>query len=362
MEFKSSKNKDNPNPGAADNKGGQNVSLVILLVLVGGFAYVYFFTGLIKPLEVRKPVEPPAPQVVKKPIPAREGETAKAGAPAAPGSKKGEAAPPTSKPEPPKVAQEIPATVPQVKEANKPKEEAKKPEAAKPSEKKPLPAKVEKRDQKPVAAKPEEKKQPPVEKKQPIAEKKVVAVKKPVENEKAADGKAADKKPVAKSDKKTGDETDKASSGRWTVIVGSYQLEDALAADLARVRKVGLEAAVQPVARKKAQMKRLFLAEYGDLAAAKAELEKLKHHTSDAFVIEQGGKHAVFAGSYLLDERASSEKERLAAAGFSLTLKRAEVPIPSKRLTAGTFGDKISAEAAMKKLKSVGIKASLSRQ
>ncbi len=244
----------------------------------------------------------------------------------------------------------------------KPKEEVKKPEAAKPSEKKPLPPVAEKRDQKPVAAKPEEKKQAQVEKKQPVADKKVVAEKKSVEKEKGVDGKPMAKKAAAKPEKKAGVEADKATSGRWTVIVGSYQLEDALAVDLARVKKAGLDAAILPGSRKSAKMNRLFLAEYSDKAAAKAELEKLKRHTSDAFIIDNDGKHAVYAGSYLLDERASAEKERLAAAGFPLTVKRAEVPIPTKRLAAGTFADKKSAEAAQKKLMGVGLKASLSRQ
>jgi cell division protein FtsN len=87
----------------------------------------------------------------------------------------------------------------------------------------------------------------------------------------------------------------------------------------------------------------------------------LKQHTSDAFILEQGGKFAVYAGSYLLTERADSEKERLAAAGIKLTIKHAEVSIPAKYLTAGTFSDKKAADAAVKKLKGIGFKATLSQ-
>lgn len=363
MDFKFSKDLEESSNQAVDgSKGNQNVLLVVLLVLVGGFAYVYFFTGLIKPLKVQKPVEVQVPQVVKKPIPSRDGEPVKVGAAAAPEMKKEVAVPSAGKPEPPKVVQLSPAVAPVAKEAPKPKEEPKKPEPSKPAVKKPMPVLAEKPEQKPAAAKGDGKAAAPVEKKQPVAvEKKDATAKKIIDKEKAAGGEVKAKKTVAKSEKKPAAGTGQVSSGRWTVMVGSYLLEDALAVDLVRVRKAGLEAAVIPGARKKAQMNRLFLAEYGDRSAAQAELDKIRRHTSDAFIMDHGGKHAVYAGSYLLNERALSEKERLAAAGFSLTLKRAEVAIPSKILTAGTFSDKKTAEAALKKLKAAGVKASLSK-
>jgi cell division protein FtsN len=72
--------------------------------------------------------------------------------------------------------------------------------------------------------------------------------------------------------------------------------------------------------------------------------------------------HSVYAGSYLLDSRASSEKERLAAAGFSLTLKRVDVSVPTKNLTAGSFTEKSAAEQALKKLRAADVKATVTRQ
>lgn len=109
-------------------------------------------------------------------------------------------------------------------------------------------------------------------------------------------------------------------------------------------------------------MHRLFLAQFDDRAAAQGELDKLNKLTSDAFILEHGGKHTVYAGSYLLDSRAASEKERLAAAGFALTIKKADVAIPSKRLCAGIYHDKSAADAAAKKLKNAGIKDVLVHQ
>lgn len=356
MDFKFSKDAENsPKQAASGDKGRQNILLIVLLVLVAGLGYVYFFTGLLKPQEPQKPAETPPPQVVKKALPPREGEAPKPAAPAAPDAKTGQAVPP--KPEPAKVAQTAPGAAPAVKEAPKPKEAPKKAEPAAAPQKKPLPAVTEKKEQKPAPAKAETKKQPPVEKKQPVVVEKKGAPA-PVAGKKAA----VVKKPAVKQQKKPAVETVEAGAGRWTVVVGNYLLEDALATDLIRVRKAGLEASVQAGARKKSTMNRLLLGEYADKDTARAQLDKLKKHTSDAFIIEHGGKQAVYAGSYLLDARAASEKERLAADGFSLTVKRAEVAIPSRLLTAGTYSDKKGGEAVLKKLKDAGLKGTLVRQ
>ena len=358
MDFKFSKDTGgSPKQAAGGEKGRQNILLVVLLVLVGGFAYLYFFTGLIRPQEEQKPVVAPPPQVVKKPLPSREGEEAvKAVTGVAPGAKSEAPAPAPAMPVPPKVSQAVPVS-PSAREAAKPKEEAGKPAPAKPAEKKAPPAPPEKTPQKQVVAKAGEKKPAQAEKKQPA-----VAQKKAVSAAPAEKKEVATKKPAAKAVKKAVSVPREASGGRWRVVVGNYLLEDAMAADMVRVRKAGLEAAVQPGAKRKAPMNRLLLGEYDDRVVARAELDKLKRYTSDAFIIEHNGKFAVYAGSYLLDARAMSEKERLAAAGFTLALKRTEVAIPSKLLTAGTFSDKKTAEAALKKLKAAGLKASLSRQ
>jgi cell division protein FtsN len=145
------------------------------------------------------------------------------------------------------------------------------------------------------------------------------------------------------------------------IIVGDYVLEEALSVDLGRVRKSGLEPIVTPGSRKKAAMNRLFVSEYNNRASAQATLEKLKQLTSDAFVMQQGGTFAVYAGSYLKSEAASSEKERLKAAGVTTTLKRLDLTIPSQTLTVGPFASKKAADAARGKLQGSGLKVTLSQ-
>ena len=80
MDFKFSKeSSDSQQHEAPGEKKNQSALLVLLLILVGGFTYIYFLTALIKPLETEKSVEAPAPapQVVKIPLPPRDGESAK---------------------------------------------------------------------------------------------------------------------------------------------------------------------------------------------------------------------------------------------------------------------------------------------
>ena len=342
MDFKPSNN-------TTAEKNKQNMLLVVLLILVAAFAYLYFFTGLIKPQEAQKSTETPAPQVIKMPLPPRTtaataptGETA-----GAPRAKKNTVA--SAKPEPRKVA-EVPPT-------------PKKPEPAKPSKAAPPEKKPVTPEKKGAAPEAKEAKTAAAKQQPALAVNKPAALK---ENEKVA--KAAVKVPAGPSGtaKKPLHDKEKTKAvpegkGPWTVVVGSYVLEDAMASDLARVRGAGLEAAVKEGGRRKTAMNRLLADEYPTRDEAQKKLDTLKKHTSDAFILEQGGKFSVYAGSYLLTERADSEKERLAAAGIMLAIRHADVSIPAKLLTAGTFCDKKAADSAVKKLKGIGFKASLSR-
>ena len=314
MDIKFSSASGNSQQEVPAEKKKQGPLVLLLLILIGGFAYLYFFTGVIKPQEAQKPAEAPvtAAQVVKMPLPPRSAADA-------PQKEQSAAAGESPKSAVPAV---VAVTVPAVKPAAAPPAPAK-PVAA------PAPAKPAAAPVKPAAA--------PVK---PAA--------------------AANKKQSAAAVPK-GEVNKPAAGGPWSIIVGDYVLEEALAADLGRVRKSGLEPVVKPGSRKKSAMNRLFVSEFNDRASAQVALEKLKRHTSDAFVMEQGGKFAVYAGSYLKNEAADSEKERLKSAGFSTTLKRMELSIPSQTLAVGPFTSKKAADAARDKLQRAGLKVTLSQ-
>lgn len=353
MDFKFSKESgDSQHQEAPGDKKKQSALLVLLLILVGGFTYIYFFTGLIKSQEAHKPVEVPAaaPQIVKIPLPPRDGDSAKSEVDKAPdkaGNLKATVTVPVTaakpaalpvKPAPVTATKPAPAPV-------KPKEELKKAEAIKPADKKPLPVSVpDKMAVKTVTAKSEEKKHS-ADKKSPPA-------------------KDSKRKPVSDDQAKaeTVIKAKRISAGSWSVVAGNYVLEEALSADMGRVRKAGFEPIIKPSIRKKTAMNRLLVSEFNNRAAAQSTMEKLKHHTSDAFIIEQGGKFALYAGSYLQSDAANAEKERLKAAGISATLKHADIAIPSQSLSVGPFKSKQAAEVALDKLKSAGIKAALSQK
>jgi len=336
---------------------------VLCLMLLSG---VVSCTENNAPQQEQKPVEAPATPVVKMSLPKHGEQVVKSDAPLESADKKDAA---TATPEARKSAQPAApgAAVPAVKGAAKQKEEPKKPGTPQPGEKKALPAKEGVKDQKALAhAKIEAKKPAAVGVKPPA-----VAVKKDVSvagaESKGTDAKKtlnkqmmpATSKIAATGEKKAHSAAGKVTARSWTLVVGTYLSEDFMGPDLVKVRKAGLDAAVQPGPRKKSTMNRLFLSEYDNRSAAQSELDKLKLQTADAFILDHGAKHAVYAGSYLLADRAASEKERLAAAGFSLTLKRADVAIPTKRLIAGSFSDRKAAEEALKKLLEAGLKATL---
>ena len=320
MDIKFSSASENSQQRAPAEKKKQGPLVLLLLILIGGFTYLYFFTGVIKPQEAQKAAEAPAtvPQVVKMPLPPRSAADA-------PQKEQSAATGESPKSAVPAV---VAVTVPAVKPVAAP------PASAKPAA---APAKPAAAPAKPVAA-PAKPAASPVK---PAA--------------------AANKKPSAAAVVPKGEVKKPAVGGPWSIVVGDYVLEEALAADLGRVRKSGLEPVVKPGSRKKSVMNRLFVSEFNDRASAQVTLEKLKRHTSDAFVMEQGGKFAVYAGSYLKNEAADSEKERLKSAGFSTTLKRMELSIPSQTLAVGPFTSKKAADAARGKLQRAGLKVTLSQ-
>ncbi|MDD2309996.1 MAG: SPOR domain-containing protein [Desulfuromonadaceae bacterium] len=302
---------DSPPQGTAGEKKNQRALLLLLLILVGGFAYLYFFTDLIKPLEVQKSAEgtAPAPQIIKMPLPPREGE-----------------------PVQPDGTMPVKTEAPQAAAA---------PPAAPAIKPVPAPAKLKEEPKKIATTKPSDITLQPV----PV---KIKAA------HKAAITKVAGKKPAAKAKS--------SSADSWSLTVGNYVLEEAMSADMAHIRKAGFVPTIKPATRKRTTMSRLLVSEFGNRAEAQSTLGKLKHYTSDAFVIEQDGKFAVYAGSYLQTEVVNSEKERLRGAGIATTVRHAEIAIPSNTLSIGPFKSRKTADAALGRLKRAGIKATLSRQ
>jgi hypothetical protein len=320
-------------PAQPQEKGRQTGMVVLLLLLLGGFGYLYFFTGLIRPQE-QPPAPQPPPQVVKQPLPARDAtpaETEKtaeqkvpakpsAVVPAAPDAK------PVQKPADTKVAAAPPA---------------------KPEEKKPVPAKP--------AAKPE-----PVKTAVAPVTKKAEQLK-PAAPAKQPEKNTAEAKPVQSKQVEPARKAAIApkKNGPWTVVAGLYVVEEVLAEDLLKVKKAGFTPFMASGPKRPVAMNRLFYAEYGSKEEARQAVEKLQRTTGSGFSIQRGDKHEVYAGSYAVLSGAQAEQQRLAAAGVKVSIKKVQVPLASRKLTAGTFTDRKAAGDAVKKLKAAGVSAAV---
>lgn len=309
-------------------KGRQTGMVLLLLLLLGGFGYLYFFTGLIRPQE-QPPAPQPPPQVAKQPLPARDAVPADA---AKTVEQKAQAVPPAPAPSAPAVAK--PADT-KATGASVPKVDEKKPAPAKPAVKpEPVKAAVAPATKKAETAKPAA----PVKQ----AEKSTAEVTPAPSKQTEALRKAA------LAPKK---------HGPWTVVAGLYVVEELLAADMTKVKNAGLTPLMTSGPKRPVAMNRLLYAEYGSKEEAGQAVEKLQRTAGSGFSMQRGDKYEVYAGSYAVLSGARAEQQRLAAAGVKVTIKKSQVPLASRKLTAGTFTDRKAADDALKKLKSAGVSA-----
>ena len=330
MEFKfNNETTEGETPVQPQEKGRQTGLLVLLVLLLGGFGYLYFFTGLIRPQE--QPPAPQPPQVVKQPLPARD--AAPAEPPKSAEQKAQATSPPAASPVPAAPAAKAVTKSADSKVAAAP---VAKPEEKKPASVKPEPAKS--------ASTPAAKKPEPVKPALPAKQTEKAAVTPKAVPQKTA---APVRKAVAAPKK----------NGPWTVVAGLYVVEETLAADLPKVKKAGLTPLMTSGPKRPVSMHRLFYNEYADKDKARQAVEMLRSKAGDGFSVQRGDKHEVYAGSYAVQSGARSEQQRLAAAGINVTIRKSQVPLASRKLTAGTFTDRKAAEEALKKLKGAGIAA-----
>lgn len=141
--------------------------------------------------------------------------------------------------------------------------------------------------------------------------------------------------------------------------IGEYVLEKKMRAAEAKLKKL----AVTPVERHKMHktepMHRLYYAEFNDHESAVADLKKLHKIAPDAFLLKEGEKFVIYAGSYYSEGKAAIEQDRLFDKGVKLVLKKAEVGVPVTVLTAGSFAGKDEALKAVARLKKAGISATV---
>lgn len=312
--------------------GKNRGALLVLLILVGGFAYLYFFTSLIVPHEVPPAVTPVGAPEVKQSMPPKLPAQTPVGAPVAPDAKKAAevkpvpAAAPAQTVKPAAVAAPSPAAVkpaaaPQAvaKPATPPAPAAAKKEVAAPHKNEPKAVKAV--EQK--SAKPSQKKAEPKAGKAPAA----TAVKT-----------VARKKPES-----------------YTIVVGEFPSGEEAAAAEAKLAKLGMKPAARQETKKTRNMHRLYFGAYTDYEAYSAALDKLRQAAKGAFGIEKDGKYSLYAGSFSSKERAEKEKKDLLAKGFTLQVQQVVLSLSTVRITVGQFSAKADADRAAAKMKGEGL-------
>ncbi|MBT1074629.1 SPOR domain-containing protein [Geobacter grbiciae] len=357
-------------PGDTSSKGGGSntrLLLLVLLLLVAVFGYLFYFTDIIKPRQEVQAPAPVQPSQVKQPIPPRPAEQPAGVAPVEPAKPAAVSPPAAGQPEPAKVAQEQkapekakaepPAPVksavpPTKKEQPKPAEPAKAP-VAKKEQPKPVKAPVEAK-QKALQAKPDDKQKAAASSK----EAKHAA---PVKPKAAAARKVAKKAVAGKSGAKASSVKASAApvAGEYTLRIGEYVVPSAMEKDNAKVREAGLTPVVKEGNRKKEPMIRLLFGEFADQETARKELQKLRDATVEGFILNEGGKYRVYAGSYFVKARATQEQQRLEALGYKLTFRKANVSVPVLLLTAGKYGSRAEALKDVSRLKKRGLSAAV---
>jgi outer membrane biosynthesis protein TonB len=320
---KSSSDIDEPR---SDNAGKNKVSLLILLLLVGAFVYLYFFTSLIVPHQAVAPKPPAATPEVKQNMPPRPAET---GTPAAADTKKPEEAKPAA------AVPAIPAAPP-----------AAKPAAPAPAAAKPAPAPP------PAAAKTVPPAPAPVKKAEaPPA--KAVEAKPPVKKEEPKSAKAAATAEPAKTG--AAEKPLKRKEAAYVLAVGEFPAWPEVAAAEAKLEKHGVKPILKQVSQKGREMHRLYVNSFSDYDAYAAELENVKRVAAGSFGIEKDGTYSVYAGSYSSSVLAQQEIKRLQGKGIKTTIQKTVFPGTLIKVTAGLFTTKAAADKAAAALAKDGL-------
>jgi len=349
-------------PGEKTSKGGGGNSrllLLVLLLLVAVFGYLFYFTDLIKPRQEAQAPAPVQPSQVKQPIPPK--------LPICPT--------PVLLPKPRRPLYAPPTTVqmnrrgwfrskrrlkrpnpsrrsPEAAKAAKPEVPAAKKEQPKAAESAKVQVDAKQKAASPPATTKEVKKSVPTQEKPKTA--KGEEVKKAASKKDVAGGAVAKARSTVKASAAPKPAVMKRA-GEYTLRIGEYVVPTAMEKDKVKVREAGLTPVVKQGVKKKEPMIRLFFGEFADQETARKELQRLHDATVEGFVLKEGGAYQVYAGSYFAKDLAIKEQERLAGLGFRLTLRKANVPVPTVLLTAGKYGSREEAFKDAARLKKKGL-------
>jgi hypothetical protein len=145
-------------------------------------------------------------------------------------------------------------------------------------------------------------------------------------------------------------------AGDYTLSAGAFAMQSSVDGVSKKIRKLGYEPQVTEIKRK-VEMTRLLVGVYSP-DVAQQKLREVKKVSSGGFSLNKGAKTAVYAGSFLvLDKARVFADTTLSKNGIRVTEEPVKVDRPLQRVTFGSFATREDAAAASKKVVGKGLEA-----
>lgn len=150
-----------------------------------------------------------------------------------------------------------------------------------------------------------------------------------------------------------------AAGPKYRILAGAFLQHSHLTDAERRIEGLGYPVRVVPVKRRMS-MTRLKLGTY-PAAEARSRLAELQAAAPEAFLVAEGGKLAVYAGSFSSPQQARSAAAELLAQGWEVRESAAEVEVSLQQLSCGPFTGYSSAKSAAERIRDAGLAAMVIR-
>jgi cell division protein FtsN len=141
----------------------------------------------------------------------------------------------------------------------------------------------------------------------------------------------------------------------YTVLAGLYRRQSGLEKAEKVIRNLGFQPEVVTLTEEK-EMIRLLVGTF-PRDEAQTRLAALRTEVPDAFLLGQGDRASIYAGSFSSAEYARQQAARLAGKGIETGTEVVRVPITGYRISFGVFADRDAARKAAERAAAGGLEA-----
>ena len=146
------------------------------------------------------------------------------------------------------------------------------------------------------------------------------------------------------------------AAGDYTLSAGAFVMQSSVDGVVKKIRKLGYEPKISKIKRQ-IEMTRLLVGVYPSNEATK-KLSEIKKVSSGAFILNKGSQTAVYAGSFLVLDRARVYADTtLSKNGIKVTEETAMVDRTLQRVTFGSFVSREEAAKTSQKVAGKGLEA-----